>query len=217
MRFHKEGYKIITIAILIFLSINILSYLYFNHTLFFIIFGLTFPMLIWIFYFFRNPERKLIIDDNKIFAPADGKIVAIEETTEAEYFNEKRLQISIFMSPLNVHMNRYPVSGKITYHTHHPGKYLVAWHPKSSTENERTTTVIETVSDEKILVRQIAGIMARRIISYVKINTDIKQGNELGFIRFGSRVDLFLPVDYDIKVKLNQHVKGNIDIIAEMN
>ncbi len=217
MRLHKEGYKIIIIATLIFLLINILSYFYFNHTLFFIIFGLTFPMFIWIFYFFRNPERKLIIDDNKIFAPADGKIVVIEETTEKEYFNEKRLQISIFMSPLNVHVNRYPVSGKITYHKHHQGKYLVAWHPKSSTENERTTTVIETVSNEKILVRQIAGIMARRIISYVKINTDIKQGVELGFIRFGSRVDLFLPVDYDIKVKLNQHVKGNIDIIAEMN
>ncbi len=216
MRIHKEGYKIIIISLVVFLLINTACFFLLPVLFFYLIFILTLPVQFWIFHFFRNPVRDLKIDDNKIIAPADGKVVVIEKTQETEYLNEERIQISIFMSPLNVHVNRYPVSGNISYYKYHKGKYLVAWHPKSSTENERTTTVITTKKGEKILVRQIAGIMARRIISYVKNNTNVTQGEELGFIRFGSRVDLFLPPDADIKVTINQKVKGNITVIAEL-
>lgn len=216
MRIHREGYKIILISMLIFILINVSLFLFTPFIFFLIVIILLIPIQFWIFHFFRNPVRDLIIDDNKIIAPADGKVVVIEETTENEFLNDKRMQISIFMSPLNVHVNRYPISGKVLYYKYHPGKYLVAWHPKSSTDNERTTTVVETIRGERILFRQIAGIMARRIISYVKTNNNVNQGEEFGFIRFGSRVDIFLPLNAKIKVNLNQKVKGNISLIAEL-
>ena len=173
-------------------------------------------LLVFSIQFFRNPKRDIsTIDDSKIYASADGKVVVIEETIEEEYFKDKRLQVSIFMSPLNVHANRVPVSGKINYAKYHKGKYLVAWHPKSSTENERTTTVIQTKDGKEILVRQIAGAMARRIKNYMEEGMDVKQGDELGFIKFGSRSDIFLPLGTNVTVALDQMVKGNIDVIAE--
>ncbi len=171
--------------------------------------------LLFFLYFFRKPMREFSIDDNKIFAPADGEVVVIEETFENEYFTGQRLQVSIFMSPLNVHINWYPISGLVKYYKYHSGKYLVAWHPKSSTDNERTTVVIKNDNIE-ILVRQIAGALARRIVCYAKTNTNVKQGTEIGFIKFGSRVDVFLPVGTKINVELGQKVKGLQTIIAEL-
>ncbi len=173
-------------------------------------------MLVFSIQFFRNPKRPIAtLDNSKIYAPADGKVVVIEETTEHEYFKDKRLQVSIFMSPLNVHANRVPVSGKVQLSKYHKGKYLVAWHPKSSTENERTTTVIKTDDGKEILVRQIAGAVARRIKNYMSEGQAVKQGEELGFIKFGSRADIFLPIGTKVTVGLDQMVKGNIDVIAE--
>lgn len=169
-----------------------------------------------LFWFFRNPKRKVEQKDNgKIYAPADGKVVVIEKTDEPEYFKDQRLQVSIFMSPLNVHVNRNPVSGNVLLAQYHPGKYLAAWNPKSSTENERTTTVIE---NEKgiVLFRQIAGALARRIVQYVKTGDHVLQGEEMGFIKFGSRVDIFLPLDAKINVTLNQKVEGAKTVIAEL-
>lgn len=173
-------------------------------------------LLLFSIQFFRNPKRIIDdIDDSKIYASADGKVVVIEETMEPEYFKDRRLQVSIFMSPLNVHANRVPVSGQVQYAKYHKGKYLVAWHPKSSTENERTTTVIKTKSGQEVLVRQIAGAMARRIKHYMSEGQTVQQGDELGFIKFGSRSDIFLPLGTKVNVELDQMVKGNIDVIAE--
>lgn len=167
--------------------------------------------------FFRNPKRVIAEpDDNLIYAPADGKVVVIEETQETEYFNDRRLQVSIFMSPLNVHVNRNPISGTVPYQKYHPGKYLVAWNPKSSTENERTTVVIEN-NKGVLLLRQIAGALARRIVCYVNPNEKLKQGEDLGFIKFGSRVDLFLPLSAKITVNMDQKVIGNKTIIAKFS
>ena len=166
--------------------------------------------------FFRSPKREILLPDNNIiYAPADGKIVAIEEVEENEYFDDKRIQISIFMSPTNVHVNRNPIGGTVNYFKYHPGKYLVAWHPKSSTENERTTVVIGN-GEVEILLRQIAGAVAKRIVNYVEEGEKVIQGKELGFIKFGSRVDLFLPLNAQIEVDLNQKVKGNRTIIAKV-
>jgi phosphatidylserine decarboxylase len=166
--------------------------------------------------FFRNPQRKIpVTADNILLSPADGKVVVIEETTESEYFNDKRIQLSIFMSPTNVHANRNPVSGNILYSKYHPGKYLVAWHPKSSTENERTTIVYES-GKSKILMRQIAGAVARRIVNYLKEGQEVQKGAEMGFIKFGSRVDLFLPIGTKIEVSLNQNVVAGITPIATL-
>ena len=166
--------------------------------------------------FFRNPRREILIaDDNIVYAPADGKIVTIEETEENEYFEDKRLQVSIFMSPANVHVNRNPVSGTVNYFKYHPGKYLVAWHPKSSTENERTTVVIDN-GNEEILLRQIAGFLAKRIVNYVDVGEEVEQGTDMGFIKFGSRVDLFLPLDAKLEITLGQKVKGNKTILARL-
>ena len=170
--------------------------------------------LILIVQFFRNPKRTIEIFDNKIiYAPADGKVVVIEEAIETEYFKDKRLQISIFMNPLNVHVNRNPIGGIIKYYRYHAGKYLVAWHPKASTENERTTVVISSNNTE-ILLRQIAGAVAKRIIAYVQEGQVVKQGEDMGFIKFGSRVDLFLPLDTQISVKLEEKVVGNKTVIG---
>lgn len=167
--------------------------------------------------FFRSPKRKLVISPRSIVCPADGKIVAIEEVDEPEYFDgAKRIQVSVFMSPLNVHLNRYPISGKIAYSKYHPGEFLVAWHPKSSTENERNTVVIETDFGESVLIRQIAGFLARRIVWYCHTGDRVAQGDELGFIKFGSRVDLLLPLGASVKVELDEKVQGGVSVLAEI-
>jgi phosphatidylserine decarboxylase len=214
--FHKEGHYIITVSFIITALINLLSRSFIdNNTLIYSIGIVTITILVLILQFFRNPKRKAKIDDNIIISPVDGKVVAIEKVYEKEYFKDERIQISIFMSPLNVHVTRYASSGKIKFSKYHPGKYLVAWHPKSSEKNERTTVVIENNIFGEILYRQIAGAVARRIVNYAKIGDEVVQGTDAGFIKFGSRVDLFLPLDSKIKVELDQIVKGAEDIIAE--
>ncbi|AMC10581.1 phosphatidylserine decarboxylase [Lutibacter profundi] len=215
--FHKEGFKIIlvatfTLAIGVILLENLISVDWLNKLLAFTL--LIFYILI--LQFFRNPKRNTILNDNTVIAPVDGKVVVIEEVFESEYFKDKRIQISIFMSPLNVHVTRYPISGNITFSKYHPGKYLVAWHPKASEENERTTIVIDNNVIGKILYRQIAGAVARRIVNYAKINNQVTQGEDAGFIKFGSRVDLFLPLNAKINVKLNDKVKGGEQVIATL-
>jgi len=171
-------------------------------------------MLVFILQFFRNPKISVKKNENHILSPVDGKVVIIEEVFEPEYFKDKRLQVSVFMSPINVHVTRYPASGNIIFSKYHPGAYLVAWHPKSSTKNERTTIVIENDNFEKILYRQIAGALARRIVNYAKVGNSAIQGEDAGFIKFGSRVDLFLPIGTKVNVKLNQSVKGGVTVIA---
>jgi phosphatidylserine decarboxylase len=214
--FHKEGYTIITISFIIIALINLLSATYIDSELISMSIGLiTIIVLILILQFFRNPKRKTELNDELIISPVDGKVVAIEKVHEKEYFKDERIQISIFMSPLNVHVTRYAASGSIKFSKYHPGKYLVAWHPKSSEKNERTTIVINTKVFGEILYRQIAGAVARRIVNYAKVGNDVVQGKDAGFIKFGSRVDLFLPLDSKIKVELNQVVKGGEDTIAE--
>ena len=214
--FHKEGHYIITVSFIITAMINLLSRSFINNnTLIYSIGIVTITILVLILQFFRNPKRKAKIDDNIIISPVDGKVVAIEKVYEKEYFKDERIQISIFMSPLNVHVTRYASSGKIKFSKYHPGKYLVAWHPKSSEKNERTTVVIENNIFGEILYRQIAGAVARRIVNYAKVGDEVVQGTDAGFIKFGSRVDLFLPLDSKIKVELDQIVKGAEDIIAE--
>jgi len=177
--------------------------------------GFSLFIFILILQFFRSPTRKYSLNGNQIIAPADGKIVVIEEVMENEFFKEKRKQISIFMSPINVHINRNPISGIIKYFKYHPGKYLVAWHPKSSLENERTTVVIENDKKQSILMRQIAGALAKRIVWYLKESDSVTQTEEFGFIKFGSRVDVFVPLDAKINVELNQKTKGGITVLAE--
>ena len=207
--FHKEGHYIITVSFIITAMINLLSRSFIdNNTLIYSIGIVTITILVLILQFFRNPKRKAKINDNIIISPVDGKVVAIEKVYEKEYFKDERIQISIFMSPLNVHVTRYASSGKIKFSKYHPGKYLVAWHPKSSEKNERTTVVIENNIFGEILYRQIAGAVARRIVNYAKVGDEVVQGTDAGFIKFGSRVDLFLPLDSKIKVELDQIVKG---------
>lgn len=215
--FHKEGHKIILFT-LAFVVVSILSVDKFIETYWLqkALEILLLVFLIIILQFFRNPKRKTKLNDNQVFSPVDGKVVVIEEVFENEYFNEKRIQVSVFMSPLNVHVTRYPIGGNIVFSKYHPGKYLVAWHPKASEENERTTIVIKNEVYGKVLYRQIAGAMARRIVNYAKENEKATQGNDSGFIKFGSRVDLFLPLDTTIRVKLNQKVRGGETVIAEL-
>ncbi len=172
--------------------------------------------LLLILQFFRNPGRNTIKNDTQALSPVDGKVVVIEEVFEKEYFKDKRLQVSVFMSPINVHVTRYPIGGQIAFSKYHPGKYLVAWHPKSSEENERTTVVVDNPTFGKVLYRQIAGALAKRIVNYAEEGQSVGQGTDSGFIKFGSRVDLFLPLDSKIKVTLNQKVKGGESIIAEI-
>jgi len=181
--------------------------------------GLMLAVLVFfilILQFFRNPKRHTHSNTKQALSPVDGKVVVIEEVEETEVFKDRRIQVSVFMSPINVHVTRYPISGNITYSKYHPGKYLVAWHPKASEENERTTVVVENENFGKVLYRQIAGALARRIVNYAKINTSVEQGSDSGFIKFGSRVDLFLPLDAEIKVELNQKVRGGESIIAQI-
>jgi phosphatidylserine decarboxylase len=179
-----------------------------------VIFAATLFVLLFLVSFFRIPNRVFTINENQLIAPADGKVVVIEETVDVEYFKDKRLQVSIFMSPINVHVTRYAVSGKIKYSKYHPGKYLVAWHPKASTENERTTVVIESKEFGEILYRQIAGALARRIVNYAEEGMQVQQGDDAGFIKFGSRVDLFFPLGTQIEVKLQQNAVGNQTVLT---
>ena len=218
MAIHKEGYKILTIGFAVLLLLNIAAGIIWSEYILvrwtFLIFSLL--LYIFILFFFRLPVRHLEPDSGLIYAPADGKVVVIEETFEKEYFKDTRLQISIFMSPFNMHSNRYPVSGSVQYVKYHPGKYMVAWHPKSSELNERSSVVIKTEGGDEILVRQIAGAVARRIKTYAKKDQVVTQGDELGFIKFGSRVDIFLPLGTEIEVPILQQVKANKSIIAKI-
>ena len=216
IRFHKEGYKIISITFIFSISIILLVERFFDAILAIkIIQILTLVFMVLILQFFRNPKRNTILNDNQIIASVDGKVVVIEEVEETEFFKDKRIQVSIFMSPTNVHVTRYAMSGEIKYSKYHPGKYLVAWHPKASTENERTTVVIENNSFGKILYRQIAGALAKRIVNYAKVGDTVLQGTDAGFIKFGSRVDVFLPIGTKINVKLGEKVVGGVKVIAE--
>ncbi|RZV62046.1 MAG: phosphatidylserine decarboxylase family protein [Flavobacteriaceae bacterium] len=214
--FHKEGYKIIIITfITVVAGLLLTDSLIVIDWLRMLVMATLITFLILILQFFRNPKRHTIVNDHHVLSPVDGKVVVIEEVFEKEYFKDKRLQVSVFMSPINVHVTRFPVSGKVAFSKYHPGKYLVAWHPKSSEENERTTVVINNTTYGKVLYRQIAGAMAKRIVNYAKAGEAIVQGADSGFIKFGSRVDLLLPLNTKIKVKLNQKVKGGESIIAE--
>ncbi|MEN9444669.1 MAG: hypothetical protein RIS47_1559 [Bacteroidota bacterium] len=214
MKIHKEGFVSILIAALVSAGISVLAYKFTSPVIAYTSMAICFIFFGFIVSFFRIPARSIQFDENGILAPADGKVVVIEQTTENEYFGDKRMQVSIFMSPLNVHVNLYPISGMIKYFKYHPGKFLVASLPKSATENERTTCVIQATNGKEILVRQVAGALARRIVWYVKDNTPVEQGNELGFIKFGSRVDLYLPLGTKIHVALNEKVQGKITKIA---
>lgn len=218
MTIHKEGYKILTGLLFFLAAANIgLQYYLPQHTLILnIILVVSLLIYLLILQFFRSPKRVVEINEKYIIAPADGKVVVIEEVVETEFLKDKRRQVSIFMSPINVHINRNPISGVVSYFQYHAGKYLVAWHPKSSTENERTTMVIETPNGTPILLRQIAGALAKRIVWYCKVGMPAKQGEEFGFIKFGSRVDLFLPLDAKIMVQIGQKTKGGKTIIAEL-
>ena len=210
---HKEGYRIIFTTIVILLGLNYAIAYFSIEWLNTVTLIASIIFFFLILQFFRNPMRKVTASENEVVAPADGKVVVIEEVEETEYFKDKRLQVSIFMSPINVHVNRYPINGKVQYAKYHPGKYLVAWHPKSSTENERTTVVVEN-DKIAVLFRQIAGALARRIVMYSKQNDIAIKGEDFGFIKFGSRVDLFFPLGTKIEVQLNQVVVGNKTIIA---
>ncbi len=219
MIIHREGYKSIAIATLIFFALNVSLFWFFSASmmwlciLFFIV---SLVLLLFIISFFRVPHRTMTLNERQVIAPADGKVVVIEEHVDEEYFKTKRLQISIFMSPANVHVNRNPVSGEVVYNRYHKGKYLVAWHPKSSTENERHSVVIRKGKVE-ILVKQIAGALAKRIVNYLQEGQQVEQGKEMGFIKFGSRVDLLLPQGTTVNVELNQVVRGGVTVIATLN
>jgi len=213
--FHKEGQKIIITTFIIACSLIVLANYFVD--IVWLRYGLqiiSLLILVLILQFFRNPKRKVSKSFDEILAPVDGKVVVIEEVEETEYFRAKRIQVSIFMSPINVHVTRYPASGLVKFSKYHAGKYLVAWHPKSSEENERTTVVINTPKFGDILYRQIAGAMARRIVNYAEVGESVQQGEDAGFIKFGSRVDLFLPLDSAITVKLHQKVTGAKTCIA---
>ena len=218
MTIHREGYTILFVLLIVLFGLNWVIFYYFpqnvmvqNST---ILVSVLFYLLI--LQFFRNPIFQITANTKHVLAPADGKVVVIEETIENEYLKDKRKQVSIFMSPVNVHVNRMPVGGKISFFKYHPGKYLVAWHPKSSTENERTTVAVKTPDGSEILFRQIAGALARRIKFYIKEGQVLEQGQEFGFIKFGSRVDIFLPLDAKVTVKIGEITKGGRTIIAEL-
>ena len=214
--FHKEGQTIIFVSLIIvgslFLVMDFIGIPWLVKTL---QIGLLIVFIL-ILQFFRNPKRNTQIDDAHVVSPVDGKVVVIEEVQESEYFKDKRLQVSVFMSPINVHVTRYPIGGKVLFSKYHPGKYLVAWHPKSSEKNERTTVVVENSKFGKVLYRQIAGFLARRIVNYAKKDQNVVQGNDAGFIKFGSRVDLFLPLNTKLDIKLNQKVRGGETVIAKL-
>lgn len=214
--FHKEGFAIIRNTLTGLITINAAAW-YFSGGYNWAGILLTLASVVFailVLQFFRNPKRNTVLNANHIIAPADGKVVVIEEVVEHEFFKDKRIQISIFMSPLNVHVNRYPITGEVKYAKYHPGKFLVAWHPKSSIENERTTIVVENETTGPILFRQVAGAVARRIVMYSKKSDKATQGADMGFIKFGSRIDLFLPLDAKINANINDIVKGGETVIA---
>ena len=216
--FHKEGNKIIVITLVLVVAMFLLIDSFINISWLRILLMLTvLAFLIIILQFFRNPKRLTAANNKTVVSPVDGKVVVIEEVFEKEFFKEKRLQVSVFMSPINVHVTRYPIAGNVIFSKYHPGKFLVAWHPKASEENERTTVVVENETYGKVLYRQIAGALAKRIVNNAKVDDIATQGADSGFIKFGSRVDLFLPLDTKIKVELNQKVRGGESIIAEVN
>ncbi|MBK5192141.1 MAG: phosphatidylserine decarboxylase family protein [Flavobacteriaceae bacterium] len=215
--FHKEGYKIILFTAIILIAVNTMTYLYINtYWVKFSILAISIVIFLLILQFFRNPKRLVQMNNVQILAPVDGKVVVIEEVFEKEYFKDKRLQVSIFMSPINVHVTRYPIGGTVKYSKYHPGKFLVAWHPKSSEENERTTVVVENPVIGEVLYRQVAGAMAKRIVNYAEEGQEVLQGSDSGFIKFGSRVDVFLPLNTNITVKLNDKVIGGKSVIANI-
>lgn len=220
MKLHREGYLIMTGGLLLLTGIQFLNYFLFKWTGWLWLFALlslgVLTMAYLIIQFFRVPNRTCVYNENDIMCPADGKVVVIEEVEESEYFKARRIQVSIFMSPLNVHANYNPISGLVKYVRYHPGLFLVAWHPKSSTDNERSTMVIEHASGKEVLFRQIAGAVARRICYYLNINQSVKTGEEFGFIKFGSRIDLFLPLDSKINVKIGDIVKAKLTKIGEL-
>lgn len=218
MTIHKEGYKSILISTIVFAVINLLSFYFISFYmpwLSWVLLVLTLGLLLFLISFFRVPNRELTKGENMVVCPADGKVVTIEEVYDEEYFKDKRIQVSVFMSPANVHQNRNPVAGEVVYSQYHKGKYLVAWHPKSSTENERHSVVIRNNRGE-ILVKQIAGALAKRIINYLQVGQKVDQSAEYGFIKFGSRVDILLPVNAKVTVKLNEAVKGGVTVLATL-
>lgn len=218
MTIHREGkYWVLgTLSAFVIINALVLTTREQQDWLSLLVFIVTFIFLILILQFFRYPKRSATRNENYVIAPADGKVVVIEQTTETEYYKDKRIQVSIFMSPFNVHANWYPISGKIPYLRYHKGKYLVAWHPKASTDNERTTIVVEKDQNKTVLLRQIAGALAKRIVYYPAENDLVKQGAEMGFIKFGSRVDIFLPLTAKVNVQMNQKVTGKVTVIAEL-
>lgn len=218
MTIHREGkYWVMgTLSAFVIINALVLTTREKQDWLSLLVFIVTFIFLILIVQFFRYPKRSATRNENYVIAPADGKVVVIEQTTESEFYKDKRIQVSIFMSPFNVHANWYPISGKIRYLRYHKGKYLVAWHPKASTDNERTTIVVEKDQNKTVLLRQIAGALAKRIVYYPHENDLVKQGAEMGFIKFGSRVDIFLPLTAKVNVQMNQKVTGKVTVIAEL-
>jgi len=217
MTIHREGYKIILVTLTSLTLLNtFLFYLDWNYSIQMGLLVFSILFFLFIVSFFRSPKRDIIENESAVYAPADGKIVAIEEVFDDEYFHDKRIQVSIFMSPFNVHVNWYPISGIVNYFKYHPGKFLVAWHPKSSKLNERTTVVIKKENSTEVLFRQIAGAVARRIVCYSKKHDNVELGQQCGFIKFGSRVDILLPLNAQIKTELAQIVKGCHSIIAEI-
>lgn len=219
MTIHKEGYKTLAIAVFVFALLNLASFYFISFHLpwlSWVIFLASLALFLFLISFFRVPNRKLTVDEHVIVCPADGKVVVMEEITDEEYFKDKRIQVSVFMSPANVHQNRNPVSGEVVYNKYHKGKYLVAWHPKSSTENERHSVVIRNKRGE-ILVKQIAGALAKRIVNYLVVGEKVEQSAEMGFIKFGSRVDVLLPPGTKLNIKLNQVVKGGVTVLATWN
>jgi phosphatidylserine decarboxylase len=218
MKLHREGYAIIARTLFIILILSILNYWFFlkSTMLFWILELILFSVLILIVQFFRVPSRNCSFGEDEIVCPADGKIVVVEEVMENEYFKEKRIQISIFMSPLNVHANFFPIGGRVTYVKYHPGLFLVAWHPKSSTDNERSSIVVRNTKGTEVLFRQIAGALARRICYYAQVGKTVQKGDEFGFIKFGSRIDVFLPINSIVDVKVGDVVKAKLTRLARI-
>ena len=214
--FHKEGHSLIILFFIVITTDVIMLEMLLDDQSYLKLILQTFSLILFVFilWFFRNPKRNILKNPEIILSPADGKVVLIEEVDEVEFFNEKKIKVSIFLSPLDIHVNRYPVSGKVLYSKYHKGKYLVAWHPKSSDKNERSTIVIENKKFGKIMYRQIAGAVARRVVNYAKVDSIVEQGDDSGFIKFGSRVDVFLSKDCKLKVNVGDKVKGGITIIA---
>ena len=218
MTIHKEGYTSIALTVLVIFVLNAVVQFYFPsaHVVKWFIYILSGALFLIILQFFRSPKIRIELDEKAVLCPADGKVVVIEETEESEFLKDKRIQISVFMSPINVHVNRNPIGGVVSYFKYHKGKYLVAWHPKSSTENERTTIAVQNKNGVTVLFRQIAGALARRIVWYVKEGDQVEQGGQFGFIKFGSRVDVFLPLGTKINVEIGEVVKGGRTVLAEL-